>query len=74
MKNSEETKQKRNHLEPVGWLAVGVAIGYAAFATLRRKKVSVGELFDVDSVLKSCDKAADQLDRLMRDDSTAQAS
>lgn len=65
--------KKRNILEPVSWLAVGAALGYAAFATLRRKRESATEFFDVDSVMKSCEKAAAKLDVLLHDE-PAQAS
>lgn len=69
----EQRRRKSKPFEPLGWLALGAAIGYAAFHTLKSKKESAADLFDLDSVLHSCDSAAAKLDRLMRDE-TAQAS
>lgn len=70
----EEKQVKRNRFEPFGWLALGLAGGYVAFQALSRKQGKASDLFDVDSVLKSCDRAARQLDELMVEESRVRAS
>lgn len=70
-------EKKRNHPKPLstlGWLALGVAAGFTAFGALKRKRRADTDIFDVESVLKACERAADQLDRHLRDDSTVRAS
>lgn len=63
----EQRSQKRSTLQPFGWLAVGAAIGYGAFSALKKKKVDVTEIFDVESILESCEKAASNLEKSLRD-------
>ncbi len=70
----EQRSQKRSAFQPFGWLAIGAAIGYGAFRALKNKKIDVAEMFDVDSVLKSCEKAAEKLENSLCSEKDAQAS
>jgi hypothetical protein len=55
-----------------GWLVVGIALGAAATAFLRRRHPEKNP-WDVESVLRACDTAAHKLDGVMRSERPATA-
>lgn len=56
-----------------GWIALGAALGIAAFAALRRGAKGEVEFFDVESVLEACDLAAQKLENLLTGEPSSNA-
>lgn len=71
---TQESKGKDKALQPVGWLALGMAMGFTAFSLFRKRKSDPAELFDVDSILRSCDRAAARMESLLSEDQQVKAS
>ena len=59
-----------NSSRGIGWLIVGLALGAAGIALLTRKHKDRNP-WDVESVLRACDRAAERLDSLVREERTA---
>ncbi len=53
-----------------GWIVVGMALGLAAYKLLKKDREDSNP-WDVDSVLKACEKAADKVSESMRVDHQA---
>lgn len=54
----------------IGWIVAGAALGLAAAALLAHRKTQKA-LWDTDSVLNACDRAAEKLEEVLRNEAPA---
>ncbi|MBX3111734.1 MAG: hypothetical protein KF857_06965 [Fimbriimonadaceae bacterium] len=66
----EETEQAKGL--PAGWLVVGALCGVAATMLVWRRMKKGPQVWDVDSVLGACDKAAAKLEGLLSQETCVQ--